>query len=405
MDSFAGNRTEFVVPPMDSSTISRHPLLYGAAIYALLLIIVGTIGNGLTILILLRPNLRRYTAMRYLTAVAMAHLCSLYLWNLNLFYKHLINPYQNDLEDSSMIGCRLISFIGFVSLQLSSWYLTLVSIDRCLNIYFLFWNRRFGHASRSTWIILTITLIVLLLNSHLLFLNGFYERNCTPFGKQTCFTCYARPNDRHYIFPRWEKVHVIIYNVIPFSVMLVCTCFIIRRSIPSQQIQHTNSTDSKRFTRSTYRQRKQRQVTFILLSVIFLFVLLTTPVMIYNVFLRNRLKEKKPLKYIVHGFLLCVQFTSHAVGFRRRVDFSRRFTSILDQLLRLLLRSVELSPRIEHLLFLLFRFENSSIATESFFFSTVTDHWIISAEHNFLLVSSVNRISSSSRVTPHLIIQ
>lgn len=315
MDSFVVNRTEFVIPSIEIPTIHRHPILYGTAIYALLLIIVGTIGNGLTVLILLRPNLRRYTTMRYLTAVAMADLCSLYSWNLNLFYKHLINPYQNDLEDSSMIGCRLISFIGFVSLQLSSWYLTLVSIDRCLNIYFLFWNRRFGRPSRSTWIILSITLIVLLLNSHLLFYNGFYEENCVAIGKRTCFTCYARPDDRHYIFPKWEKVHVIIYNFIPFSIMLVSTCFIIRRSIPSKRIQRTLSTDSKNFSRTNFRQRKQRQVTYILLSVIFLFVLLTTPVMIYNVFLRNHLKHLKPLKYIVHGILLCIQFTSHAVNF------------------------------------------------------------------------------------------
>ena len=256
--------------------------------------------------------------MRYLTAVAIADLCSLYSWNLNLFYKHLINPYQNDLEDSSLLACRLISFIGFVSLQLSSWYLTLVSIDRCFNIQFLFWHRQLGRASRSVYIILGLTLIIILLNSHLLVLNGYQQSNCTPYAKRTCFICYARLADRHYIFPKWEKIHVVIYNLIPFSIMLVSTCFIIRRSIPSVNIQRTLSIEpSKSSTRSTYRQRKQRQLTCILLSVIFLFVLLTTPVMIYNVFLRNHLQHRKPLKYIVHGVLLCVQFTSHAVGRQR----------------------------------------------------------------------------------------
>jgi hypothetical protein len=309
------NKTEPFAASNELLILYRHPILYGAAIYALLLIIVGTIGNGLTIIILLRPNLRKYTTMRYLTAVAIADLCSLYSWNLNLFYKHLINPYQNDLEDGSMLACRFISFVGFVSLQLSSWYLTLVSIDRCLNIQFLFWHRQLGRASRSVYIIAGLTLIIILLNSHLLVLNGYYEPKCTPFAKRTCFICYARLNDRHYIFPKWEKIHVIIYNLIPFSIMLASTWFIIRRSIPSATMQRTLTLErSKSSTRSTYRQRKQRQLTCILLSVIFLFVLLTTPVMIYNVFLRNHLKNRKPLKYIVHGVLLCVQFTSHAVG-------------------------------------------------------------------------------------------
>ena len=94
-------------------TLYHHPILYFIGIYALLLVIIGTIGNLLTIIILLRPNLRRHTTMRYLVALATADLCALYSWNLNLVYKHLINPYQNDLEDSSVVSCRLISFVAF----------------------------------------------------------------------------------------------------------------------------------------------------------------------------------------------------------------------------------------------------------------------------------------------------
>jgi len=251
--------------------------------------------------------------MRYLIAVAVADLCALYSWNFNLFYKHVINPYQNDLEDSSIISCRILSFIGFVSLQLSSWYLTLVSLDRCLNIHFLFWHRKMGHANRVVYILLLVTIIIALINSHLLFLNGFQQSNCTPFEKQTCFICYARPNDKFYIFPKWEQIHVIIYNLIPFSIMLISNCFIIRRSVPSH-IQRISLTENKKCPSRNYRQRKQKQLTYLLLMVTFLFVLLTTPVMIYNVFLRNSLTRKKPLKYIIQGILLCIQYTSHAVS-------------------------------------------------------------------------------------------
>jgi hypothetical protein len=251
--------------------------------------------------------------MRYLTAVAFADLCSLYSWNLNLLYKHLINPYQNDLEDHSIVSCRLISFIAFVSLQLSSWYLTLVSLDRCLNIHFLFWHRQLGQAKYATYIIISVAIIILSLNLHLLFLNGYREANCIPYAKRTCYICYARINDRDYIFPKWERIHVIIYNFFPFSTMLISNGFIIRRSILSTNTQKNKSTDSRN-TSFNNRQRRQRQLTWILVSVTFLFVFLTTPVMLYNVFLRNFLKDRKPLKYIVLGILLCIQFTSHAVS-------------------------------------------------------------------------------------------
>jgi hypothetical protein len=251
--------------------------------------------------------------MRYLTAVAIADICSLYSWNLNLFYKHLINPYQNDLEDASIISCRLISFIAFVSLQLSSWYLTLVSLDRCLNIHFLFWHRQLGKVKYTNYIIISVAIIIISLNLHLLFLNGYRQTNCIPKGKITCYICYARINDRDYIFPKWEKIHVIVYNFIPFSIMLISNGFIIHRSISSINIQTRKSLDNRNASFQN-RQRRQRQLTRILISVTFLFVFLTTPVMLYNIFLRDYLKDRKPLKYIVLGILLCIQFTSHAVS-------------------------------------------------------------------------------------------
>jgi len=250
--------------------------------------------------------------MRYFTAVAVADLCILYSWNLNLFYKHLINRYQNDLEDFSIISCRILSFIAFVSLQLSSWYLALVSLDRCLNIHFLFWNRQFGRADRAVYIILSVTIIIALINSHLLFLNGYQQSNCIPFEKRTCFICYSRLNDPYYIFPKWEQIHVIIYNLIPFTIMLISNYFIIRRSVSSNS-QRISSSVHKKGSSKNYRQRKQKQLTYLLLFVTCFFVLLTTPVMIYNVFLRNYLIKKKPLKYIIQAILLCMQFTSHAV--------------------------------------------------------------------------------------------
>jgi hypothetical protein len=251
--------------------------------------------------------------MRYLTAAAIADLCALYSWNFNLFYKHLINPYQNDLEDFSIISCRIVSYIAFVSLQLSSWYLALVSLDRCFNIHLLFWHRKMGRANRSVYIILIVTIIIALINSHLLFLNGYQKLNCTPFEKRTCFKCYERPNDSNYIFPKWERIHMIIYNFIPFSIMLISNCFIIHRSVPPY-IRRTSSGRSRKNPSRIYRERKQKQLTYLLVFVTFLFVFLTTPIMIYNVFLRNDLITRKPFKYILQGILLCMQFTSHAVS-------------------------------------------------------------------------------------------
>ena len=100
------------------------------SIYALVLIIVGTLGNLLTIIVLLRKNLRRLATIRYLIVVSICDTISLYGWNLNNFYKFTISSNNDDLEELSLTNCRFISFMTFVSLQLSSWCLTAVSLGK-----------------------------------------------------------------------------------------------------------------------------------------------------------------------------------------------------------------------------------------------------------------------------------
>jgi hypothetical protein len=100
------------------------------SIYALILVIVGTLGNLLTIIILCRRNLRRYVTMRYLIAVSVCDIITLYGWNLNNFYKFTISSNYNNLEQLSLALCRIMSYMTFVGLQLSSWCLTAVSIGK-----------------------------------------------------------------------------------------------------------------------------------------------------------------------------------------------------------------------------------------------------------------------------------
>ncbi len=100
------------------------------SVYALALVIIGTLGNILTIIILCRRNLRRSVTMRYLIAVSICDTISLYGWNLNNFYKFTISQDNDNLEELSLLHCRIISYLSFVGLQLSSWCLTVVSLGK-----------------------------------------------------------------------------------------------------------------------------------------------------------------------------------------------------------------------------------------------------------------------------------
>jgi hypothetical protein len=120
----------FNISNTTDQSIYHHLVIRCLSIYALILVIVGTLGNFLTIITLCRKNLRRYVTMRYLIAVSVFDIISLYGWNLNNFYKFTISRNYRNIEDLSLAHCRIISYMTFVSLQLSSWCLTAVSIGK-----------------------------------------------------------------------------------------------------------------------------------------------------------------------------------------------------------------------------------------------------------------------------------
>ena len=133
---------------MASSINTRHLLvIHWLSIYALVLIIVGTVGNLLTIIVLLRRNLRRLVTIRYLILVSVFDTISLYGWNFNNFYKFNISAKQDNLEEISLTHCRLISFMTFVSLQISSWCLTAVSLGKTNRLSFFFAAHQFDQIS------------------------------------------------------------------------------------------------------------------------------------------------------------------------------------------------------------------------------------------------------------------
>jgi hypothetical protein len=88
--------------------------------YALVLIILGTIGNGLVFAICLSKNLRSKTTFKFLAFMAMSDIFALYGWNLDHFTLTFSNfaYYQ-----TSLAGCRFEGFSQLVALQFTAWIL------------------------------------------------------------------------------------------------------------------------------------------------------------------------------------------------------------------------------------------------------------------------------------------
>ena len=177
-----------------------------------------------------------------------------------------------------------------------------------MSLYFLTWKQKYGQLSRTKYHLAILACICLLLNSHILFFNGYKTDPPNSIVK-----CYKTRTNPRYIFPRWERVHLVVYNLCPFIIMLSCNIYIISITVRSARIRTIN-----RNIRRTKTVNRHRQLSLMLMIVTFAFVALTLPSCIYFVFFRHRMPTDdsfRQYRYMVQICLSSVQFTAHAINF------------------------------------------------------------------------------------------
>ena len=156
---------------MASWTIKQDPEPYEtvelivAAVIPIILIVVGTFGNLLCALVLLKKQNRKTSTNVYLIFLCIVDTLSLYQWNLKyIVYK--LSGGKQQVTDQSLFLCKWGEFLPFYTLHTSAMFLTLVSLDRAC----LLWSRWYKNTIARARVALIFCVLVLLI---LFGLNGF----------------------------------------------------------------------------------------------------------------------------------------------------------------------------------------------------------------------------------------
>jgi hypothetical protein len=239
-----------------------HNALVILGYYSLSLTIFGTVFNIIIAYISIKSKSNSsFFLLRYL---AFSDTLALYFWNLSHFSEAIFNI---NLENYSMISCKLGDWIQFSSLQTSAWILVLISIDRYLIFRIKNWQTIYFTNRIANMCGFTLTLIVFLINSNVIFTFGYELEtimNGTKLMKTTqCFTTIPST----YWMTYWNHVHSYLYSFVPFillgfiNVLLLIDLHFLKQSI------NTNLRRNKKKIRMT--------VTVIIMTV--LFILFTCP--------------------------------------------------------------------------------------------------------------------------------
>ena len=149
----------------------------------LVIIVLGLIGNSITLLMLrIDVKLRKITGLVYLSFLIVTDTMSLFVWNLSNFVQNVTETIFN-----SEIDCNILTFIQFASLQSSGCLLTVFCIDRYITVISTpgsVWTRLPFRTRKSAIIWSTITILfVCSLNSHILFANpGSYAQKIVAYN-------------------------------------------------------------------------------------------------------------------------------------------------------------------------------------------------------------------------------
>ncbi|CAF0749550.1 unnamed protein product [Brachionus calyciflorus] len=131
---------------------------------SLVWIIFGTIGNLLSLFVLLRPKMRIHSTFTYLTILAVCDTLVLYFGLLRDF---LVNKYNYDINGD--ILCKFHVFSFYFVLHMASWLLVAVNIDRLIAASFLSLSKKWCTPRTAIRVSTYLAIFLMIINSHFLY--------------------------------------------------------------------------------------------------------------------------------------------------------------------------------------------------------------------------------------------
>ena len=247
-----------------------------------IVMLLGTFGNSLTIIVLMRQIKNLSSTAVYLLTLAFSDLLVLYLGPLRQWIVYL---WRVDVRTLSNAGCKIQMFLTYFSIQFSSWLLVAVTMERVISVI-LPHKVKLGCTTMKAGIaVMTIFICVFGLNCHILYGYGQVYK---PSGKYRCAPIYA---DYIYFLDNilpW--IDFAFTFAIPFTLLLTCNMIII--------VTLRKNTRRRRKLSLSQKGKGGNSITVMLIMLCVVFFLCLTPVSIYLIVLPYVKAEARKLPFM-----------------------------------------------------------------------------------------------------------
>ncbi|XP_076465414.1 cysteinyl leukotriene receptor 1-like [Babylonia areolata] len=273
-----------------------------------LFLVVGTLGNVMSVVVMSRKNMRRSNAAIYLIVMAVVDLVVLYT---GLLRHWIFHEFGYDIRHTSDGFCRVHALLVYASLQTSVWILVAFTFERVVSVY---WPHQVKHlctTKTSAVTLVAIAVVFLVINSHFLFTVGDVDK-VGKTGRSELKKCTIL--NKFFLYKVWPWIDLCLYSLVPFCIIIVCNIsIVVKLIIGSQRVQSMfHLTISPTVNLSS--------MTAILMVLNTTFLITTMPVSITNIMepyiiTADSSEEEKERFHMIWAIVNLLQYTHHTINF------------------------------------------------------------------------------------------
>ena len=267
-----------------------------------ILILIGTVTNTISVVVLSRKRLMISNSIFYLTILSGANIFMLYIGLLHYWIEH---AFQVDIRTLSEVLCRIDVFLVYFVFHFINWTLVTVSIDRCIHVCMPLKAISICTRQRAKIVVSLVAAFFIVFNLHLLW--GVHID--VEVGKTTC------TGSNYFTNFIWSWICCFTYSIIPFLIMVICNVIMIGRLRKSRRRVASHVQVGEGFRHQTKISAITRTVQLISLT----FLILTLPSVIYEVYLpyfpNNSSKTAKEIMGLAKAVVTLLGYTNNVLHF------------------------------------------------------------------------------------------
>lgn len=205
----------------------------------LIWVILGTITNGLSLLVFSQKSLRQNSTFFYFALMTLSDFIVIWLGSFRDFLAYKFGIYV-----TGTLLCRLHVFTFFVCCQFSSWLLTAANLDRFVYVLSYKHSKKWCTKKIALRVTSLILFILIMINIHfLLFVDAKQEKSNKNSSKieHTIHPivyplCQTKPGTYSYFYANYYSwIDSFVFSFVPFVIMLICNLALVAKVFQTKQ--------------------------------------------------------------------------------------------------------------------------------------------------------------------------